>query len=47
MLDPLRILYERICPKDGQDDEAWHTSFETFLAALAERRKERYEVMLS
>ncbi|KAG0585018.1 hypothetical protein KC19_3G251200, partial [Ceratodon purpureus] len=41
ILDPLRIEFEQVVARTGEDDEAWHTLFESFLTALAERRKQR------
>lgn len=41
VLDPLRAIFQNDFPRDGEDDEGWHSSFESFLVALAERRKER------
>lgn len=41
VLDPLRAIFQNQFPRDGEDDEGWHSSFESFLVALAERRKER------
>jgi hypothetical protein len=41
VLDPLRAIFQNEFPRDGEDDEGWHSSFESFLVALAERRKER------
>lgn len=42
ILDPLRVEFEQVVPRTGEDDEAWHSLFESFLTALAERRKQRY-----
>ena len=41
VLNPLRTIFQERYPRNGEHDEAWHSSFESFLAALAERRKGR------
>lgn len=42
ILEPLRVEFEKVVPRMGEKDEAWHSLFESFLTTLADRRKQRY-----
>jgi hypothetical protein len=46
ILSELRSILDSVVPRKGNDGEWWHSLFEIFLGALADRRRKRVEQWL-